>query len=102
MRTRIAAIINPVSGRRDMLPTVQRIGAEIRRAGGTLDIFTTERLGHATVLASNLHVETEALLVVGGDGTVCEVVNGLAEDPIPLAILRTGTENLLARELRMP
>ncbi len=102
MRKRIAAIVNPVSGRRDMLPTVQRIGGGIRRAGGTFDIFTTERFGHATVLASNLHGDAEALLVVGGDGTVCEVVNGLAEDPIPLAILRTGTENLLARELRMP
>lgn len=102
MRKRIAAIINPVSGRRDMMPTVHRIAGEIRRAGGTLDLLTTERFGHATILASNLDVEVEAVLVVGGDGTVCEVVNGLVDRPLPFAILRTGTENLLARELGMP
>ena len=102
MRKRIAAIINPVSGRRDMMPTVHRIAGEIRRAGGTLDLLATERFGHATILASNVHPDVEAVLVVGGDGTVCEVVNGLAERPLPLAILRTGTENLLARELGMP
>ena len=102
MRKRIAAIINPVSGRRDMMPTVHRIAGEIRRAGGTLELLTTERFGHATILASNLHADVEAVLVVGGDGTVCEVVNGLGDRPLPFAILRTGTENLLARELGMP
>ena len=57
MRKRIAAIINPVSGRRDMMPTVRRIAGEIRRAGGTLDLLATERFGHATILASNLHAD---------------------------------------------
>jgi diacylglycerol kinase family enzyme len=46
--------------------------------------------------------DVEAVLVVGGDGTVCEVVNGLMERPLPIVILSSGTENLLAREFRMP
>jgi len=102
MRRRLAAIVNPVSGRYNMMPTVRRIGGEIARAGGYLDIRTTEGLGHATVLAAELAAESDAILIVGGDGTVCEVVNGLIDNPIPMAILRTGTENLLAHELMMP
>ncbi len=102
MRRRLAAIVNPVSGRYNMMPTVRKIGGEIKRAGGHLDVRTTEGLGHATTLAAELSAESDAILVVGGDGTVCEVVNGLIENPIPMAILRTGTENLLARELMMP
>lgn len=102
MRRRIAAIVNPVSGRHSMVRTVGKIGGEIKRAGGRFDVRTTMGLGHATVLASELAREVDALLIVGGDGTVCEVVNGLIDHPVPIAILRTGTENLLACEIDMP
>ncbi len=42
------------------------------------------------------------MLVCGGDGTVNEVVNGLAGTPTPLALLPAGTGNILAKELRLP
>lgn len=41
----------------------------------------------------------DLILVAGGDGTINEVVNGLAHSPIPLAILPAGTANVLANEL---
>ncbi len=102
MENRVTAIINPVSGRRSMEPVVQEIGRLLKLHGGELSIRRTLRAGHATDIAQNLDTQTKAVLVVGGDGTVCEVVNGLIDTHIPIAILRTGTENLLARELGMP
>ncbi len=44
----------------------------------------------------------DLVLVCGGDGTINEVINGLAPSPIPLGILPGGTANILAKELRLP
>ncbi len=102
MNGRVAAIVNPISGRRNMLPVVREVGRILQRNGTSLDIHVTQGAGEATGCAAGLAPGTQAVLVVGGDGTVCEVINGLMARPLPFVILRTGTENLLARELRMP
>ena len=39
------------------------------------------------------------VLVLGGDGTVNEVVNGMAHSRVPLAVLPGGTANVLAMEV---
>ena len=44
----------------------------------------------------------DMVLVCGGDGTINEVINGLAPSPIPLGILPGGTANILAKELGLP
>ena len=102
MARHVAAILNPASGRRNMLFHVQRIQQAVERGGGRLDILVTERRGHATQLASGLDADVDAVLIVGGDGTLGEVVNGLGDRRVPMLILRTGTENLFAREMEMP
>ena len=101
-RRRFAAIVNPISGRRNMLPRVRTIARAVERRGGRLEVLVTNGPRHATELSSRLEREVEAVLVVGGDGTVGEVLNGLGDSRIPMVIYRTGTENLLAREQGMP
>jgi len=44
----------------------------------------------------------DAVLACGGDGTINEVINGLALSRVPLGILPGGTANILAHELRLP
>lgn len=44
----------------------------------------------------------ELVVAVGGDGTVSDVIDGLAESQVPLGIIPTGTGNLIARELGIP
>jgi diacylglycerol kinase family enzyme len=39
------------------------------------------------------------VIAAGGDGTINEVVDGMANSPVPMAILPAGTANVLANEL---
>ena len=44
----------------------------------------------------------DLIIAAGGDGTISEVVNGLAHSHIPLGILPAGTANVLAHEIGLP
>jgi YegS/Rv2252/BmrU family lipid kinase len=66
-------------------------------------VHRTERAGEATELARQaVDQELDAVLVVGGDGTINEVINGLAESPVALGVLPGGTGNVWAKELGLP
>ncbi|HYA97273.1 MAG TPA: diacylglycerol kinase family protein [Methylomirabilota bacterium] len=91
-------------GRRRSLEDARRILA----AGGIeTELADTGAPGHATELAQNAGASgREMVIVCGGDGTLNEVVNGLAASPnghrVPLALLPGGTANVLAKELGLP
>ena len=56
----------------------------------------------AAALATELLPDAELIFVAGGDGTVRAVAKALHGTGVPLAILPTGTVNVLARELGIP
>lgn len=59
--------------------------------------------GAATELARAAAASGSDLVIAcGGDGTIYEVVNGLAPANIPLGILPGGTANIIANELKLP
>ena len=66
-------------------------------------ICATSRAGEAEVLARHAAEEGfEKIVAAGGDGTINEVVNGLAGSNAALGLLPIGTMNVFATELGLP
>src|SRR5947207_4998740 len=91
-------------GRRRTLDAARHIFA----AGGIeSELAETNGPGHATEMALRAASEGRGLVIAcGGDGTLNEIVNGLAAHQnghrVPLALLPGGTANILAKELDLP
>jgi diacylglycerol kinase (ATP) len=68
--------------------------------GITVDSIATTGPGHAGEIARcAVDRGADLILVAGGDGTINEAVNGMANSDVPLGILPAGTANVLANEL---
>ena len=98
-RRRALIIFNPSAGARrrqrlaPMLKAMEELGVEPI-------LLETERPGDAERFAREADpASLDLVAVAGGDGTVNEVINGLVDKPLPLAVLPVGTANVLAIEL---
>jgi YegS/Rv2252/BmrU family lipid kinase len=95
-------IFNPAAGRRRR-GLVKAVVRRVRAEGWTVDIAETTAAGDARRLAESCDDTTYAVIAVaGGDGTVNEVINGLAargQSAPALGIVPLGTANVLAHEL---
>lgn len=98
---RVVIIVNPISGRRGLDGLVTEIRDSLRSQGLDVDTRPTAHAGHAIVLAREVSDATHAVLVVGGDGTLREVAEGLAGRKVPIVVVPAGTENIVGRELGM-
>lgn len=68
-----------------------------------LEAVPTKRRNHAGFLAAGAADEGyDVVIVLGGDGTVNEVVQGIATTDVALAIIPGGSTNVLARSLGLP
>jgi diacylglycerol kinase family enzyme len=84
-------------------PFVLDVIARALSGGAKLEQVLTKRRGHATHVAQGAaHQHADLVVVLGGDGTVNEVVNGLAGSAVPMAALPGGGANILARGLGLP
>ena len=98
----VLLILNPTAGRRRR-GLVNAVVRRVRELGWTVDLVETAAAGDARRIAETCDAARYAVIAVaGGDGTINEVVNGLAGRAVAgpaLGIVPLGTANVLAREL---
>jgi len=94
-------VVNPAAGRGRGRKVLDRLQPLLRPDD---TVAVSEGPGHCQRLAAEASAQHPAVTVVGGDGTVCEVINGIAEAGFTaaLGILPVGTANDLATGLSIP
>jgi len=97
-------IINPTSGGEKALDYKEKLENKAKEYFEYVETKITEKAKDATAFAEEASKENyEAVIVFGGDGTVNEVISGIAEkDYIPkLGIIPGGTGNLITKFLEI-
>ncbi|MCC6298711.1 MAG: YegS/Rv2252/BmrU family lipid kinase [Anaerolineales bacterium] len=93
-------IYNPAAGRFSVKPFIKSVVKTLEAAGWQADAAETKSGEHTVQLARQASVEKkEAAFVVGGDGTIGNVVNGLIDSDTALGVLPAGTANVWSAEL---
>ena len=66
----------------------------------SVEVFKTEKAGHATVICKVNINKFDIIVAAGGDGIINEVVNAM-DNKKPLAIIPFGTANIIALESKI-
>lgn len=101
MKTKVLYIINPISGigkQKIMEKMLEKYSAK------NIDytIKYTERAKHAIEITKQNAKNFDAIIIVGGDGSVNEVGQALINTNTAFGIIPTGSGNGLARHLKIP
>ena len=101
-KTEIVFIINPISGThsKDEIPAI--IEKRLDKEKFDYELCFTEYAGHAVEIAGGCAGKKDAVVAVGGDGTVNEVARSLVHTSTALGIIPCGSGNGLARHLCLP
>jgi diacylglycerol kinase (ATP) len=100
---KISIIVNPMAGGGRAYGAIQRCIGQGTFPDWEFEILTTHSPNHAGLLVRELLDRPPDLVAVcGGDGTVNEIASFVPNPPFPIAILPSGTANVLARELGLP
>lgn len=103
------AIVNPIAGKGKGLTDWPVISTLLHEAGIVVDTLFTQRKYHATELAVYaINQGYRKLIIIGGDGTIHETVNGLfiqkivQPSDVLLAVIAVGTGNDWIRMFGIP
>ncbi|MFC0302170.1 diacylglycerol kinase [Virgibacillus soli] len=102
---RARIIYNPTSGREIFKKELPTVLERLERAGYETSAHATTGAGDATEAAKiAVQRKYDVVIAAGGDGTINEVINGMAEQEYrpKLGIIPVGTTNDFARALRIP
>lgn len=99
---KIKLIANPVAGGNARCK-IERAVAWLQARGTVVELVLTQAPGDARLAAAAAReAGFDRIVVAGGDGTLNEVINGLAPSDIPLVFIPLGTTNVFALETGIP
>jgi YegS/Rv2252/BmrU family lipid kinase len=98
MIEKIYLIYNPYSGNRKGITILEKVKPIFENVNVAVDVIETQYAGHARELANTLPFEGyDGLCIIGGDGTMHEIVNGMLKRDdgakIPIGLIPGGTGN---------
>ncbi len=102
MSEKACFLVNPASANGSTGRRWPKLRERARALGLDGDVLLSERPGHLTELAREAARTHDLLVVVGGDGTLNEVVNGVAGLGVELAMLPAGTGQDFGRTYGIP
>ncbi len=93
-------IVNPAAGKGAANGLQDKLKARLRQLGIDGEFAKTTGPGDATKMAQQaIERGSNTVVVIGGDGTVNEVVNGMTSNSAAIGVIPIGTSNLLAQRL---
>lgn len=93
-------IVNPVAGKGKTVKRIPEIREYCESRNLSYEIEITKHPGHATEIAkANSCAQTLRIYSVGGDGTLNEVLNGMAGSGSSLAVIPCGSGNDFIRSI---
>jgi YegS/Rv2252/BmrU family lipid kinase len=101
---RLLVLHNPIAGSRQQ-HRLEAVLAALRERGCAVTVRITSTAGEPRRFAASASpAEFDAVIAAGGDGTVNEVANGLAEtaSALALGVIPLGTANVFAHNLGLP
>jgi diacylglycerol kinase (ATP) len=99
----LAVIINPNSGTDRNKAIKDALDARLDKKLFSYSILHTEYPKHGTELAREAALKgAHAVVAVGGDGSVNDIVAGLINTPAALAVIPKGSGNGMARSMEIP
>jgi YegS/Rv2252/BmrU family lipid kinase len=99
LERRLSGLLKPKITEDDVIEEVKK---KCDEAKIKLDIKFTKYPKHATKLAEAAKDKYDLIIAAGGDGTINEVINGMANSKAILVIIPFGSTNVLASELGVP
>jgi diacylglycerol kinase (ATP) len=100
---RTLVVLNPAAGQGNPARLRRQLEAAFARRGAAFDVAETAAAGDAERFAREAAAGGyRAVVAVGGDGTVGEVLTGVAGSATPVAIVPRGTGNQVAHNLCIP
>lgn len=100
---RLLLIVNPISGTKPKDKILPEIEAVISGGGYEVDTVMTSCRGDGYRLARQaISSGCDAVVAVGGDGTVNEVASAMCDTDVAMGIIPCGSGNGLARHIGLP
>jgi YegS/Rv2252/BmrU family lipid kinase len=103
MDRKLLFLVNPISGTRTKEKLIAFITEKVTSAGYLFTIDYTNATGNYTLLKEKVIADRFTdIIIVGGDGSVNQVVQAFAALPVRFGILPVGSGNGLARAAGIP